>query len=563
VRAFVDDFGVLAKAEGGTRRLRDLILDLAVKGALVPQDEREGTAEALASRLQSAREKLAATVRSDLPPVRAEDAPHTIPASWRWVRLANFGGLLGGGTPAKSNTSFWEGPIPWVSPKDMKRPYIGDAEDHISEAAVERSAVKLIPTPSLLFVVRGMILAHSFPVALTTKQVTINQDMKALVLAVPETGEYLLRACWAARPRVLEKVERSSHGTCRLDIEAVEEVAIPLPPLAEQQRIVAKVDELMRLLDDLEAKQAAQRETQVQFRSAALDALTSAEGPGELATAWRRVADNFEVLFERAGSVPELRRAVLEVAVRGRLGRQNNDDEPVSILLQRIQKERAGLLEGRRLGGRGHNGERDREPEPYAIPTGWQWCRLMDVAGHIVDGTHHTPRYQESGVAFISAKDIQGGSVCFGGCRYVTQSEFDELAKRCRPQRGNVLVTKSGSIGEVAVVDSDRPFTLFESVALIPLVPSVDSQFAAYVIYLGASGAFGRENQKGVAVRHLHLVDLRRLPFPLPPLPEQRRIVAKVEHLMKLCDDLEATLRQADETAGKLVEAVVGELIAA
>lgn len=172
-------------------------------------------------------------------PVSPGERPYEIPSGWRWVRLRDLGGFAGGGTPAKSNASFWKGPIPWVSPKDMKRPYVDNAEDHISTEAVEGSAVKLIPSGSVLYVVRGMILAHSFPVAITTREVTVNQDMKALVLAMPELRGFVLRSLQAARRRVLGLVERSSHGTCRLDSEAVENLPLALPPLAEQERIVA------------------------------------------------------------------------------------------------------------------------------------------------------------------------------------------------------------------------------------------------------------------------------------------------------------------------------------
>lgn len=224
-------------------RVRKVVLDLAVRGALVEQISEEGSSRALTARLKTER-----------PPVEEGEQPFTIPNSWSWIRLGDCGRFLGGGTPSKSNYLFWTGPIPWVSPKDMKRPYIADSADHISEIALRTSAVKLIPPRSLLFVVRGMILAHSFPSALTTKEVTINQDMKALVFAVSELDEFILRVCWASRDRVLALIERSSHGTCRLDYEAVANLPIPLPPLAEQKRIVAKVDALMALCDDLEAK---------------------------------------------------------------------------------------------------------------------------------------------------------------------------------------------------------------------------------------------------------------------------------------------------------------------
>jgi type I restriction enzyme, S subunit len=255
-RHALDHFEILFERPEDVHHLRELVLHSAMRGALTRQEPDDGTSDALLSRLESERKRLVgrARVKDTLPPVSPGEEPYRLPPSWQWCRLGHFGGLLGGGTPSKANAAFWRGPIPWVSPKDMKRSYIDDAEDHISEAAVEQSAVKRIPTGSLLFVLRGMILAHSFPVALTTREVTINQDMKGLVLALPELGPYLLWASKAARARILQKVERSSHGTCRLDTQLVEETPIPLPPLPEQVRIVGRLESLMRQCDELELR---------------------------------------------------------------------------------------------------------------------------------------------------------------------------------------------------------------------------------------------------------------------------------------------------------------------
>jgi Type I restriction modification DNA specificity domain len=126
---------------------------------------------------------------------------------------------------------------------------IGDAQDHISESAVEGSSVRKIPAGSLLMVVRGMILARAFPVAISARQVTINQDMKALIPIEPETAEFLLMVLRASEPQVLATIERSTHGTCKLQTEILEAFMIPFPPLAEQRRIVAKVDETPSAID--------------------------------------------------------------------------------------------------------------------------------------------------------------------------------------------------------------------------------------------------------------------------------------------------------------------------
>ena len=110
--------------------------------------------------------------------------PYLLPNGWEWIRLGELGGFLGGGTPSKERAEFWDGKIPWVSPKDMKRPYMDDSIDHVSPLGVENSSGKMIPKGSLLMDVRGMILAHSFPVALAMRELTINQDMKAMQLAL-------------------------------------------------------------------------------------------------------------------------------------------------------------------------------------------------------------------------------------------------------------------------------------------------------------------------------------------------------------------------------------------
>jgi len=217
------------------KQFRQTILNLAVRGRLVPQDPSDGPAPVF-DRL----------VPADL------ERPFEIPNNWNWARLHTLGKLKGGGTPSKACDDYWNGDIPWVSPKDMKVDYLAETQMSISAAAIANSAANLIEASSVLFVVRGMILAHSFPVALTRVALAINQDMKALVLKKPEMAEYVLRVLKGLKPEMLRRVQRSSHGTCRLEGSDYSDFLIPIPPLAEQCRIVAKVDELMALCDRLE-----------------------------------------------------------------------------------------------------------------------------------------------------------------------------------------------------------------------------------------------------------------------------------------------------------------------
>ena len=137
-----------------------------------------------------------------------------LPSNWEYWQLADVGQWLGGGTPSKSHEGFWRGSMPWVSPKDMKALNIADAEDHISEEAVEKSAAKIIPSLSVLFVTRSGILAHSFPVATTKAQVPVNQDLKAIVPMPAIDPEYL---AWCLRVRT-RRHDRSEHSVSRLAV---------------------------------------------------------------------------------------------------------------------------------------------------------------------------------------------------------------------------------------------------------------------------------------------------------------------------------------------------------
>jgi len=222
------------------QQLRQTILNLAVRGKLVPQDPHDEPAA-----------KMLGT--HELFP-DAENEPWELPSGWAWSSLDLIGETLGGGTPSKADPKYWNGTIPWVSPKDMKVDVIKDSLDHISESAVKNSSTRLIPTGSLLIVVRGMILAHSFPTAISAVPLTINQDMKAILPFRPDLIRMLLLLTKGLKPEVLQLVLRSTHGTCKLLTADLFSLPIPIPPLAEQQRIAAKVDELMALCDRLEAQ---------------------------------------------------------------------------------------------------------------------------------------------------------------------------------------------------------------------------------------------------------------------------------------------------------------------
>jgi type I restriction enzyme S subunit len=168
-----------------------------------------------------------------------------IPESWEVVRLSDVCRFQSGGTPSKQNPEFWQGTIPWVSPKDMKRPRLDDVTDHISQEALE-SGSKLAPAGSVFVVVRGMILAKTVPVALATVPMAINQDMKAIIPGSKLRSDFLLYALETLRDNLFKKVGRSGHGTCTLMGHEVAAFKIPLPDMETQDEIVSAVQNLER-----------------------------------------------------------------------------------------------------------------------------------------------------------------------------------------------------------------------------------------------------------------------------------------------------------------------------
>jgi len=269
-----EHFDILLDRPEAVDALEQTILQLAVRGLLVPQDLGDYPASALLQTIKVTQNKLIAQGKikqsKSLRSAECNERPFALPKGWVWTRFPDIASIAGGATPSKAILSYWTGDIPWVSPKDMKVAFISDAQDHIADAALQGS-LSLIPPGSLLMVVRGMILAHSFPIARTLVPVTINQDMKALTPVDASLLPFLALICTGMKSDVLHLIDRSTHGTCKLESAKIFGMAIPLPPLAEQARIVARVEELRRLCIDLRQRLSAQQSNQSQLAGALLD----------------------------------------------------------------------------------------------------------------------------------------------------------------------------------------------------------------------------------------------------------------------------------------------------
>lgn len=239
------------------KELRQAYLREAMQGKLVPQDSDDEPAEILLENIKAKKEKLAAEKRikrdKPLPPIKSEEIPFEIPSNWTWCRLKDIGFFTGGGTPSMSNSNYWDGDISWISPKDMRSDYVSESEMKITKAGVDNSAAKMIPANSLLIVGRSGILKRKLPVAINTTECTVNQDMKVIVPFLTEMSRYLQLMLFGLQEIILKDYVKFGMTVHSLKYQEFEEMPIPLPPLAEQERIVAKLEKLMKFCDELEA----------------------------------------------------------------------------------------------------------------------------------------------------------------------------------------------------------------------------------------------------------------------------------------------------------------------
>ena len=339
------------------------------------------------------------------------------------------------------------------------------------------------------------------------------------------------------------------------------EFLIPLPPLEEQKRIVAKVDELMGLIDRLEAQQRAKHEARLSFGSAALGSLLGAEDAGTFAGHWRRVRDSFDLLCSTPENVAALRKAVLQLAVQGKLVPQDPEDEPAEWLLERVNAEKAQLVEE---GAIKKTKKRQLVGElPFEIPNCWQWVRLQEVFNIITDGDHQPPPKSTSGIPFLVIGNVRSGILNFTDTRFVTEDYYSTVDESRKPRKGDLLYTVVGSYGIPVVVDTDTPFCVQRHIAILKPSQNLSVDFLSYAMSSTLVFNQATECATGIAQKTVTLGGLRQILIPLPPLNEQKRIVAKVDELMGLVDGLEGGLTQARGDAERLLAAVVHRLQAA
>jgi type I restriction enzyme S subunit len=557
-QTFLSNSDVIAEAPGGVDRLRQLILDLAVRGMLVTRDASDEPAQVLLDRVRAEKSRQVAT--GAVPRPRKldlqidEQAPmFTIPESWTWACVDDIASYIQRGKgPRYVDVSG----IPVVSQKcvqwsgfDLNRARFVD-ERTLEKYGPER----FLQVGDLLWNSTGtgtVGRVNVFPGPGDFSRVVADSHVTVIRIAIC-LPQYVY--WWLASRHVQATIDDITSGTTKqqeLNTSTVRSQPIPIPPLAEQGRIVAKVDGLMQLCDDLEARQQAKATVTTRFRASALDALPNAETDTDLAAAWTRVQDNWETLTDLPDSVDDIRHTVLELAVRGSLVEYRSEELSSSDTLALIEgDERQGLIK------RKTTSPVRQDEMPFRVPASWRWVRFADVVdsrlGKMLDKAKNTGPFRP----YLRNANVQWFRFDLDDVAELRleDAELDEFSLRI----GDLVVCEGGEPGRAAVCDEHVEGMLFQK-ALHRIRPyrGISPHYLAFVLRCDAANGRLSSYFTGATIKHLTGRSLASYPIPLPPVDEQERIVMRICELMRLCDDLDGRLRKRETVAGDFAVAAV------
>ena len=573
LKTFFEHFDTLAEAPNGIQRLRELILDMAVRGKLVPQDPEDESTLNLLINVQKEKHDKGLSKKLLFEPICKEDIFYSVPDFWQWVRLGEvILRIEAGSSPQCEKRSKTESEwgiikisaISWdrfnpnenkalpssIPPKKEFEICVGDflMSRANTKSLVGKSVVVESTPPRLL--INDKTLRVIFPSCLEKRFFNIynNSSCARLYFAGEGTGT----------SDSMKNITRSQ--ICNLPV--------PLPPLAEQKRIVAKVDELMALCDALEAAQQTRNTLRQKLRASALDGLMNVPSDGELETAWTFVRDNWGLMCDRAEDVDGLRQSIYEIAVQGKLANQAKPSQSAQELLKSVESEKANEI-AQGLIKRTLEDSLDSDDFPFMIPDSWKWIRFGTIIFDIEAGT--SPQCQKRPREIDEWGVIKISAVSWGE---FNPSENKALPKSLDPRpeleikQGDFIMSRANTsflVGRSVVVERPTQKLLLNDKTLrIYFSKNIEKRF--FNIY--NNSFFARQYFASIgtgtsdSMKNITRGQIRNLPVPLPPLTEQKRIVAKVDELMKLCDQLEESLRQQQQKAQALAASAISHLAA-
>lgn len=472
--------------------MKQRVLNMAIRGELVDQRPEEGTARELLQQMHESKkvlikEKKIKNKKTQL--INKNEVPFAIPDSWEWVRIDDIGTVVGGGTPKTKVSEYWEdGTVPWVSPADLtgyKDKYISKGRKNITVKGLNNSSARMLPQDSVLFSSRAPIGY----VAIAKNNISTNQGFKSIVPFTSGLSDYVYYYLQA----FIDDIKSRSSGTTFKEISGKKlgESLFPLPPLAEQKRIVSKIEKMFSIIE--------------------------------------KIAERKEDTLQ---TLQQIRQTALREAIRGKLVEQDKNNAPASELIKQINAEKNRLIKEKLI----KKGKRlpviSQDSKPFEIPENWEWIRLGEVIELISGRDLKKSEYNDasSGIPYIT------GASNFSQSNIIVNRWTK--SPKVISQKGDLLITVKGTIGEMTI-QSLAEAHIARQVMAIRNVYDLNTNYLQ--IFLQSRIIELKSKAKSM-IPGISRDDLLNFEFPLPPINEQNRIVKKIESIEKILLEMEDRL---------------------
>ena len=475
--------------------LREKILDLAMRGKLVKQDPNDEPASVLLEKIKAEKEQLIKEKKIKksklLPPISDEEKPFEIPDSWEWVRLGDIGAWAAGATPSRKHPEYYGGTIPWLKTGDLNDGIVNETSEKITELGVNNSSVKVNEPGNVLIAMYGATIGKLGIVG--NQELVTNQACCGCSLFDGVHNWYLFYYLLASRKRLIDL--GSGGAQPNISKNKIEKFTFPLPPLEEQSRIAAKIAQLFALLRKVESSTQQYAKLQTLLKS-----------------------------------------KVLDLAMRGKLVKQDPNDEPASVLLEKIKAEKAELVKEKKIKKSKPLPEITDDEKPFDIPDSWEWGRLGDICLSNIGLTYKPSQKSEkpTKTIILRANNVEANEL---NKENVIFLDIDNLKEKYYLKENDILMAvRSGSkrlVGKSAVVTPQ--FVGFSFGAFMSKIRILSAN-SWYVDYFLNSAAFRSQlgDANTTTINQITQGMINNFVLPLPPLSEQNRIAAKIAQLFAL-----------------------------
>jgi len=559
MKLLLKHYNKIVQSEEDVEELKKVILQYAIRGKIVKQETNQKSAESLFKEIEDEKEYLIQKKlirRQNLPMISEGEIPFKIPETWKWVRLGEIGDWGAGATPNRKTLEFYRnGTVPWLKTGELNDGFINSSAEKITELAVEKTSVRLNKPGDVLIAMYGATIGR---LGILEIEATTNQACCACTPFKGVYNRYLFYYLLAKR----EQFRSLGSGGAQPNISRTKIInyLFPLAPFEEQKRIVNKIDYLFGFCDLLTEHIRLKNSSSTILNTSAFNRIQDASNPNQKENLNFAIR-NMDNICNTKNDVQLLRESLLSLAVQGKLVKQDSNDEPASLLIKKIEKKKEQLIKEKKIRRQRKLPEITEEEKPYELPEGWEWVRLGNLVSKL--GAGKTPlggskNYTKSGIKFIRSQNVWNEGLRLDGIVYIPEEVNDSMKGSIVLQEDLLLNITGASIGRSCLLPHNFiTANVNQHVAIIRLIKP---EFRFYIHKCITSPYIQKEImnvQVGVSREGLSMAKLAQFLIPIPPLEEQKRIVAKLKSLFKIISKIEDDLEKKEKYAEHLRESIL------